>query len=323
MRHSQFYTILLGLSLTVLTSCSTLTTQTTSSTIKALIIDGQNNHAAWPETTQVMKQYLEETGRFNVDIYRTRYTWKSDRLTARTSTPQPTEPVKSPISDPHFKPNFHQYDVIISNFGWKAAAWPQTTKAQLENYIRHGGGLVIVHAASNAFADWDAYNQMIGLGGWGGRSERNGPYVYFENNKEIRDHKKGRAGRHGKKHRFTVTLQNTTHPITQGMPKTWLHTKDECYERLRGPAKNLTVLATAYCSKDQKGSGRNEPALMSITYGEGRIFHTTLGHDLPAFSGTGFKTYFIRGTEWAATSKSQYMPNDDLSVEQILEFNRE
>ena len=37
--------------------------------LKALIIDGQNNHAVWPKSTIMMKQYLEETGLFEVDIH--------------------------------------------------------------------------------------------------------------------------------------------------------------------------------------------------------------------------------------------------------------
>ena len=35
--------------------------------IRALIVDGQNNHA-WQETTPVLKKLLEETGLFQVDV---------------------------------------------------------------------------------------------------------------------------------------------------------------------------------------------------------------------------------------------------------------
>ena len=36
--------------------------------MKALIVDGQNNHGVWPTTTKMMKKYLEETGLFTVDV---------------------------------------------------------------------------------------------------------------------------------------------------------------------------------------------------------------------------------------------------------------
>ena len=29
--------------------------------MKALIVEGQNNHGVWPKTTKMMKRYLEET----------------------------------------------------------------------------------------------------------------------------------------------------------------------------------------------------------------------------------------------------------------------
>ena len=44
--------------------------------------------------------------------------------------------------------------------------------------------------------------------------------------------------------------------------------------------------------------------LMVLKYGKGRIFHTTLGHDVAALSDVGFITTFQRGTEWAATGKA-------------------
>jgi len=47
--------------------------------LKALIVDGQNNHEVWPKSTIMMKQYLEETGLFEVEIGRTHYIWKSER----------------------------------------------------------------------------------------------------------------------------------------------------------------------------------------------------------------------------------------------------
>ncbi len=50
--------------------------------IRTLIVDGQNNHDQWPKLTYMMKQYLEETGKFSVDVQRTHYTWKGDEFLA-------------------------------------------------------------------------------------------------------------------------------------------------------------------------------------------------------------------------------------------------
>ena len=48
--------------------------------LKALIIDGQNNHGIWPKTTVMMKLYLEQTELFSVDVERTVFTWQGDDL---------------------------------------------------------------------------------------------------------------------------------------------------------------------------------------------------------------------------------------------------
>jgi type 1 glutamine amidotransferase len=99
------------------------------------------------------------------------------------------------------------------------------------------------------------------------------------------------------------------HPITHGLPKVWMHQGDELYARLRGPGRNMTVLATAYSDPANAGSGHDEPQLMVLRYGKGRIFHTTLGHDVAAMSSVDFIATFQRGTEWAATGKvTQKLP---------------
>lgn len=269
--------------------------------LKALIVDGQNNHKVWPMSTMMMKAYLEETGKFSVDIERTKFTWKGTEL--RKSFPlddgKVYEDLDQPQKAPNFQPDFSQYDVVVTNFGWKAAEWPKETKKAFEAYMKNGGGLVVVHAADNSFPEWQAYNEMIALGGWGNRNEKDGPYLYYdENGKLIRDNSKGGAGAHGKRHEFQIQAREAQHPIMQGIPEKWMQAPDELYAKLRGPAKNLTILASAY---EKFKTQRHEPVLMVIDYFEGRVFHTTLGHDKRGFESVGFITTFQRGSEWAAT----------------------
>lgn len=282
--------------------------------LKALIIDGQNNHAVWPKSTLMMKQYLEETGLFKVDLQRTQNVWKAERekdFLSLANTGDVTL-VEEPTSDESFAPNFYDYDVVVSNFGWRAAPWPEATQKAFEAYINAGGGFVSVHAADNSFPQWEAYNKMIGLGGWGDRTEKDGPYVYYTNaGEKVIDTTAGPAGAHGKRHRFPVTVRDTKHPITKGMPEVWLTGIDECYAKLRGPAENMTVLATGKDQSDTAPTDRHEPMLMTLDYGKGRIFHTTLGHDTDSFENVGFIVSFLRGTEWAATGDvTQEMPKD-------------
>ena len=274
--------------------------------MKALIVDGQNNHEVWPKSTIMMKHYLEGTGLFEVEIARTRYLWRAEREAAflPLANAGVSELLKEPKADPAFKPDFGKYAVIVSNFGWKAADWPEETRRAFERYMAEGGGLAVVHAADNSWPSWPEFNKMIGLGGWGDRTEKDGPYVYFsQEGKLVRDTAPGKAGKHGSQNEFVVTIRNREHLITKGLPDFWMHSKDECYSMLRGPAENMTVLATACDSQELKAAGRNEPMLMALSYHKGRVFHTTLGHDDYSFECVGFITTFLRGTEWAATGQ--------------------
>jgi type 1 glutamine amidotransferase len=204
---------------------------------------------------------------------------------------------------------FKNYQVVVSNLD--SADFPEDLKTQFVDYMRNGGGLVVVHAADNAFAHWAEYNEMIGVGGWRGRDQTSGPHWYYQDGKLVSDDSPGKAGGHGRRIPFQVTTRDSEHPIMKGLPKLWMHQGDELYNSLRGPGKNMTVLATAYSDPKNSGTGHDEPMLMVLSFGKGRIFHTAMGHDVNALSGLGFIVTFQRGTEWAATGKvTQKVPKD-------------
>jgi type 1 glutamine amidotransferase len=286
--------------------------------LRVLIVDGQNNHTVWPKSTMMMKTYFEQSGRFDVDIARTQFTWQGAKWAPHypLQDGRTYEDLPEPKEDPDYAPDFAKYDVVVSNFGWRAADWPAGTREALEKFVAAGGGFVTVHAANNSFPNWPAYNRMIGLGGWGGRTEKDGPYVYYDNDgKLVRDDSPGRGGSHGPEHKFVIEIRQPDHPITRGMPPRWLHTQDECYDRLRGPAEEMTILATAYSSPEYKGTDRHEPALMTIDFEKGRIFHTILGHEDYSFEGVGFIVTLLRGTEWAATGEVTIPIPEDFPTE--------
>jgi hypothetical protein len=276
--------VLLGVAvlLVALAGCESVLTKTPDAAIKTLIVDGQNNHK-WAETTPVLKEMMEASGRFVVDVS--------------------TCPAKGKDMS-GYKPEFAAYDLVVVNDGYGAASWPRETEIAFEKFVSEGGGVVIYHAADNAWPKWDAYNEMIGIGGWGGRNEKSGPYLYMDTDgKVIRDTSKGKGGGHGKQTAFEITVRDTKHPIMKGLPKTYMHCPDEMYAFLRGPAKNVTILATAHSDKNNSGTGHEEPMLMVIDYGKGRVFHTVLGHEVKQIRHDSFRVTYLRGAEWAAGKK--------------------
>ena len=260
--------------------------------IRVMLLDGESGgpYHAWQKTTPYLQRILTDTGMFQVDV-----------VTA--------PPAGADFSQ--WKPDWTKYKAIVLNYDAPDERWPADVKASFEQYVRNGGGVVVVHAADNAFPGWTAFNQMIGIGGWRNRDEKSGPLWYYKDGKLVSDPTPGRAGSHGARKPYQITNRVENHPITKGLPTKWMHVADELYATLRGPGQNMTVLSTAFSDPANKGTGRDEPILMVLTFGKGRIFHTALGHDTTALNSVGFMATYQRGTEWAATGKvSQKVPAD-------------
>lgn len=153
--------------------------------------------------------------------------------------------------------------------------------------------------------------------GWEGRNENSGPYVYWKDGKLVKDSSAGPGGSHGRQHEYVLNGRDKVHPVVKGLPLKWRHAKDELYDRMRGPGNIRDILYTAYSDKETNGSGREEPLVFTVDYGNARIFHTMLGHagatteDNIAMQCTGFQVLLLRGAEWAATGKvTQKVPKD-------------
>jgi type 1 glutamine amidotransferase len=246
--------------------------------LRALIVDGQNNHN-WQATTPILKHILESSGLFSVDV---------------ATSPPKGEPLTG------FRPKFADYDVVVSNYNGEL--WPEETRHDFVQYVREGGGFVVVHAANNAFPSWREYNEMIGLGwrgaGFGDRITLN------DKGEPVRTPAgQGPGAGHGPQHEFLVIVRDRQHPITAGLPVAWMHAKDELYHGQRGPAANMRILATAYSAPAQRGTDAHEPMLWVIPFGKGRVFTTVLGHSPEAMKCVGFIVTLQRGAEWAATGK--------------------
>ena len=232
--------------------------------IRVLILSGRNNHD-WRTTTPAIRRILDGCGRFTTRV--------SDEPAALT------EAAVAP------------YDVLVSDYN--GPRWGAAAESAVEKFVHSGKGLVSVHGADYAFSGleiladkhvptgvrespWPEWFAMIG-GVWQ-ESPKTG---------------------HGTRHVFEVKWTDRDHSIARGLPETFL-ANDELYHQLR-LNDNIHVLATAYDAPEEKGTGRTEPILWTVSYGKGRVFHMTLGHDETALNQPGVRTALARGTEWAGS----------------------
>jgi len=263
--------------------------------INVLIIDGQNGHK-WQATTPVIKEMLEKTGRFTVDVL------TSPPALAKNAD----DAAKKASADAwaKFKPDFSKYGAVLSNYCGQP--WPEDVQKSFEKYMENGGGFVCYHFAVAAFKEWDAFNKMIGMG-W-----KQAPFgeglALDDSGKEVHRAKgEGAGGSHGAAHPFEIIVRDKESPITKGMPDKWMHCSDELYGSLRGPCQNMHILATAFSVKDndkqKPGTGMHEPIAWTVSYGKGRVFVSVLGHDVPETTAPGSVAFLTRGAEWAATGQ--------------------
>jgi type 1 glutamine amidotransferase len=233
--------------------------------IRALIFSGRSNHD-WRSTTPALRKILVDSGRFDVRVDE-----EPAGSTAETLAP---------------------YDVLVVDYN--GPRWGAATEKAVESFVRSGKGLVVFHAASYPFGGqeflgvpmklfepvWPEYRKMVGAY-WDARGDP--------------------PTGHGPRHLFTVRYTDREHPIAKGLDESfWAN--DELYHHFRWEAGvQVNVVATAFDDPHFEGTGKDEPILWTVPYGQGRVFHTALGHDVTALMEPGFISSFARGAEWAAT----------------------
>ena len=273
--------------------------------IKVLIVTGQSNHN-WEVSHLAIKQILENSGLFTVNV---------------AISPE-TGKIMS-----NFNLDFASYQLVVLDYN--GDRWPEETEKSFLDFVEKGGGVIIYHAANNAFRDWKEYNRIIGFGGWEDRDETAGPYIYMRDGRLVYDKESyGCAGSHGIQHEFVLNCSNPEHPVTKGLPVAWRHAQDELYDRMRGPGIVKDVLFWGYSDPATKGSGRDEMAIFTVDYGKARICHTTLGHagntldNNIAMQCAGFQVTLLRGAEWAATGNVTQPVPDDFPTEKSISLRK-
>jgi type 1 glutamine amidotransferase len=250
--------------------------------VRVLIVDGFSNHD-WQLTTALIRGIIEPTGLFEVSV----------------STAPPTK--DAPGWD-EWRSNFADYDVVVQtcNDIWGGPPWPRAVQEDFENFVRKGGGVYVWHSGNNAFADWPAYNEMIGLG-W--RKKEFGAAIAVADDGSLTRIPAGEGLDTGHGDRLdTVVHRLGDHPIHTGLPRAWKTPDIEVYYFARGPAQNIEVLSHGFDPQTKM----NWPLEWTVGYGKGRVYTSTFGHvwkgdtQPERMRCAGLQTVVVRALQWLA-----------------------
>jgi hypothetical protein len=237
--------------------------------IKVLIVTGTTDlpYHDWRESTPFLRAELEKTGRFEIKV-----------------AEEPRGLNAAALSG---------YDVILWHYnGPRLGA---VAEQAIESFVHSGKGFVSFHGVTYGACygqtrqpnmkwvqdaqAWPAYASLVGAS-W----------------------KVDNIG-HSTRHVFSVNYTDRQHPIARGLPETFV-ANDELYHKL-DLQPGVRVIARAFSDTAQGGTGKDEPMLWTNSFGQGRIAHCPLGHDLSAMAQRGFLTALARSLEWAATGAVQ------------------
>ena len=256
------------------------------SSLSVLVVDGYGNHD-WQRTTKLIQGVLARHGGFAVEVS--------------------TVPFRS--DDPAYhswKPAFSRYDVVVqtcNDINGSGPQWPEQARKDFEEWVASGGGLFVFHSGNNAFAGWEAYNEMIGLG-WRSRDYGNAIRIGPDGTLEKIPPGAGQPTRHGPRTDREIHRMGD-HPIHAGLPRVWMTPLIEVYTHARGPARTLDVLSWAA----DPATGDRWPIEWAVRYGKGRVYTSTFGHvwkdeqDPVNLRCAGFQTIMVRALQWLAGSE--------------------
>ena len=153
--------------------------------------------------------------------------------------------------------------------------WFQGARREaLQGFVRRGGGIVAIHAASDSHYHWPWYVRMIG-----------GHFA---------SHPEGTP-------RGTVRVVDRKHRATRGRPATISRTAEWYYFDDYNPETRVLVTLDP-ASIGAKDANPN-PVSWAHEYEGGRVFYTAMGHTVESYSDRNFLTHLTGGLRWVLGKK--------------------
>jgi type 1 glutamine amidotransferase len=157
------------------------------------------------------------------------------------------------------------YDVLIYNFCFAG----EKNKGLIDNALkatRAGKPTVLIHCAMHTFMASDEWTDLCGM-----RTRRHDAYALFG-----------------------ITKANKEHPVLKTLPDEWKTAGDELYQTIK-----LGERSTALLKGKNPKTNSEHVVCWTSTYGKGRVFATTLGHDLKTVGMPEYHKLLAYGLLWA------------------------
>lgn len=251
--------------------------------VRVVILTGETDtlYHHWRVNTPLLRSMLESTGRFDVKVI--------ENVRGITS---------ATLAD---------FDAAVIHYN--GPRWGAATEKAIEDFVRSGHGLTTIHGVSYGEFFGQVFDKRwlaspTGDRGWLAWPDLIGASWKPEN-----------IG-HAARHVFTVRWTAPSHPIARGLAPTFT-ISDELYHKM-DLKPGVEVLAQAFNDAARGGTGKDEPVAWTLRYGQGRAFHTTLGHDASAMSAPGFAALFTRAVEWTATGSVTPRPEPPKPVRVLV-----
>jgi type 1 glutamine amidotransferase len=158
------------------------------------------------------------------------------------------------------------YDVVVYDLCY-AAEKDKDLIANVTNTIKAGKPTIIVHCSLHTFRDikWDDWREAMGM--------------------TSKAHDKFRA---------LKTKKVAEHPITKFWPENWETPGEELYQSIKF-WPNSTALLTMHSVQSKK----DHPVCWINKYGKGRVFATTLGHNMLTVGQDEYHKLLANGLLWS------------------------
>ena len=147
--------------------------------------------------------------------------------------------------------------------------WVGKRRETLQAFVRRGGGIVGIHAASDSHYNWPWYGRMIG--GW------------------FTSHPKGTPS-------GQVTVTDPRHPANKGLQSPAKRADEWYYFEDHDPTTQ--TLATLDPTSIGEADVNPNPAAWSHEFEGARVFYTAMGHTPESFSEPWFLRHVEGGLNW-------------------------